>query len=236
MNPIKCVFIDDEPAAHEIMKDFIGKTEYLQLQESFFSPSEAIRYLTDNPVELLFLDVKMPEMTGINLLKSLNRPPLTILCTAYPEYALEGYELEVVDYLVKPFSFDRFMQSVQKIRKRLHLLQDKPSASDFLMIKVDRKLVKVELSELVYIKSIGDYLKVFVNDTCYITKNTLHSMATLTRGLFIQIHKSYLVNIKHIRFMEGNQVMTSRGLLPVGQKYRTELIRSLGFRDIQNPA
>ncbi|MEM6632347.1 MAG: LytTR family DNA-binding domain-containing protein [Bacteroidota bacterium] len=225
--PISCMVIEDEPLAREILEGFIAQIPELKLVGTCQDALEAFQLLLSLQPDLIFLDIHMPESSGIELLKSLPRPPKVIFTTAYSEYAVEGFELNAVDYLLKPFSFARFQLAVEKVKKGIKGLS-RPPSEDFITLKVDRKWVKIDLSTLLYIQSHGDYVKVHTSDTTWVSKGTLKALLQrLPEDRFIQLHKSYLCALKAIQYMEGNQVKIGADFLPIGAGYKENLLKAL---------
>ena len=225
--PISCMIIEDEPLAREILEGFIAQIPDLKLLGTCQDALEAFRLLPSIQPDMIFLDIHMPERSGIDLLKSLPHPPKVIFTTAYAEYAVEGFELNAVDYLLKPFSFARFQSAVEKVAKGLENSPKEPSI-DFITLKVDKKWVKIDLSTLMYIQSYGDYVKVHTPETIWVSKGTLKALIQrLPRDRFIQIHKSYLCSLQAIKYMEGNRIKIGSDFLPVGAGYKENLLKAL---------
>ncbi|OBS11388.1 DNA-binding response regulator [Elizabethkingia miricola] len=231
---LKCLIIDDEEGAHLVLRHYIKDLKQLQLKESFYNPVEAMDYMYANPVDLIFLDINMPGMSGLQMLKALRNPPLVILTTAYKEYALESYEYRVVDYLVKPFDLARFMAAIENVFSRLpqSVEPSKTPESDlipqdpFIILKVDGNVVKISYNEIIYIQSWGNYVKVFTANSYFLSPaTTAETEQKLDKKLFMRIHKSYIVALKHISKISGGQVELDTGLvLPIGNTYRRELL------------
>ena len=224
--PIHCLIIDDEPLAREVLESFVGEIPDLVLESSCANARTALEVLKETDIDVIFLDIQMPGMSGIHFLKSLAKPPKVIFTTAYPEYAVEGFELEATDYLLKPFSFDRFQKALSRVRLQL----EKPTEVNnpgFWMVKADKKLYKVDWGDVQYIQSIGDYLKVFTKERVLVTKETLKKVEQKLPSSFIRIHKSYVCPVSAIQYIEGNQVYVGETALPIGNTYKQELIRRL---------
>jgi len=235
---IRCAIIDDEFLARKYIKDYVHKVPYLELIGDYNSPLKAMEKLQEGTIDLLFLDIQMPDISGLDFLRSLDQKPNVILTTAYEEYALEGYELEVTDYLLKPFSFDRFLKAVNKVNKSMQERQTQPEAqkqqhtpTDFkehyIIIRADRKLYKINYEDLIYIKGQKAYVTFYSENKKRIT--ALASLKELEEKLpcdqFIRIHKSYIVSIKKIDALEGNQLEVSGEKLPVGKNYRQHVVK-----------
>ncbi|AQX00323.1 LytR/AlgR family response regulator transcription factor [Elizabethkingia anophelis] len=230
---LKCIIIDDEEGAHLVLRHYIKDLKQLQLKDSFYNPVEAMDYMYANPVDLVFLDINMPGMSGLQMLKALRNPPLVILTTAYKEYALESYEYRVVDYLVKPFDLARFMAAIENVFSRLPqnetaktLESDLFLQEPFIILKVDGHVIKVSYNEITHIQSWGNYVKVFTAKGHYLSlTTTTETEQKLDKKLFMRIHKSYIIALKRISKISGGQVELDTGLiLPVGNTYRRALL------------
>src|SRR4030042_1582813 len=203
---IKCVIIDDEPIARDIIRDYILKINELKIIEEFNKPTEAITFLNENKTDLLFLDINMPEIDGINFARSLSNPPAIIFTTAYREFAANGFELQAVDYLVKPIPFDRFLKAVNHYlklhRKSFEMTiaetREKPE-DEFILLKDNKKTHKVHLSEIKYIESDGDYIRFYLQNRKLMVRGSLSSMqVTLPPSMFLRIHNSYIINLQKV--------------------------------------
>lgn len=225
---VNCVIVEDEPLARNLMVEYVRKVPSLNLIEACSSPLTAIEVLRNNQVDLLFLDVQMPELTGISLLKVLQKKPLVVLTTAYSEYALEGYELDVADYLLKPITFERFLKAVDKVTLRLEgkqipvtekLVQD--AGNPFVFVKDGTKLVKVQLNDILYIEGLKDYVTIHTKQQKIIS---LQRMKTLEEQLpaadFIRIHNSFIVALKAIEVVHKGEVQVAGSLLPIGETFK----------------
>jgi len=233
---IRCMVVDDEPLAREGLVKYIEQLEYLQLIGQATDPVEAGNIIsqqpTDLPIDLIFLDIQMPKITGLDYLRSLSNPPMVIITTAYPSYALEGYELSVLDYLVKPITFARFMKSTQKAKNAYDLKQgsknETEKAEDHFFIKVDSKFEKIFYSEVLFIEAMQNYIKIVTVNANYLT---LLSMKALLKELpssqFLQVHKSYIINIDKIKTIDGNQLLIDESKIPISRGLKNELIPQL---------
>ena len=224
---IRCIIIDDEPLAREILEQYIKDTPHLDLITSCNSALDAIQVLSEHSVDLMFLDINMPKLNGINLIKSLEKAPEVIFTTAYSEFAVEGFELSAIDYLVKPFGFERFLKAVEKARARLRdtITDDKEK---FLMVKADKRLYQLAIKDISYIEALGDFVKVHTLQKVYITSGTLKEyMHKLVNQGFVQIHKSYIISLKAISYLDGNQLSVEETFLPIGQTYKQHLLEEL---------
>lgn len=225
----KCIAVDDEPLALEKVVSFVSKLPQLQLVASFERPVDALAHLSTQSCDLLFLDIQMDSMTGLDLLAALPQRPQVILTTAYSEYALKGYEFEATDYLLKPFSFERFAQAVNKAVKRIAHTAETEAAPDFIFVKTEARLVKVQLSEIVYIEGMRDYRCLHTLGGKMLTQQTFGSFEEqLPSKGFARIHKSYMVNLSHIESIERHRIRMGKELLPVSENYRESFYRRIG--------
>lgn len=223
---LNCVIVEDEPLARNLMVEYVHKVPTLNLIEACSSPLAAIEVLRKNSVDLLFLDVQMPELTGISLLKVLQKRPLVVLTTAYSEYALEGYELDVADYLLKPITFERFLRAVDKVTQRLEGKQvpDKiisDAGNQFMFVKDGTKLVKVQLSDILYIEGLKDYVTIHTKQQKITSLQRMKALEEqLPSNLFIRIHNSYIVSLKAIEVVHKGDVQVGGALLPIGETFK----------------
>jgi DNA-binding LytR/AlgR family response regulator len=227
---LNCLIVDDEPLAHNVIIEYAKDVDYLSITGQAYLPTVAMQLLKEQTIDLIFLDIQMPRLNGLEMLRLIEDKPEVIITSAYEEYALESYDLQVCDYLLKPFRFDRFLQATEKALQN-HKLRSKPFAaqSDKLLIKVDKKLMNVSGDEIIYIKSYGNYVKVHTEHQCLVTARTLSSFIDeLSSGDFCQIHKSYLINKHHMRYVEGNEVTMIKDIkLPISKNYKGGLINDL---------
>lgn len=226
---LNCVIIEDEPLARNLMSEYVKKVPSLNLIEAFSNPLAAMETLRSASIDILFLDVQMPEITGISLLKILKKRPLVVLTTAYSQYALEGYELDVADYLLKPITFERFLKSVDKITQRLESAPAmQPSSVEpvnatpaFIFVKDGTKLVKVKLDEILYIEGLKDYVTIHTMNQKIVTLQRLKALEEqLPANKFIRIHNSYIVSLDAVDVIQKNEVQIKGVTLPVGDTYR----------------
>ena len=216
---ISCIIIDDEPSSQNVMKSFINKIDYLDLKQVCNDALEALEYLKNTNIDLLFLDINMPQLSGISFYKSLQNPPKVIFTTAYSEYALEGFELDATDYLLKPFSFERFVQAISKIK----VMHDQKI--DSIVIKSDKRLHQVKVDDILYVESLGDYIKVHFASHFLIVYKTLKNIYNeLPKTHFKQVHKSYIINKNKIDYIEGNMIIIHSNKIPLGQKYKKDFL------------
>ena len=229
----KCVIIEDEPLAQNVLKKYIEDHPALQLVAVCTDALEAQTVLNQQPVQLLFLDINLPKLSGINFIKTLIHPPLVIFTTAYPEFAVEGFELDAIDYLLKPFSFERFLKAVNKALEKLNKTENTIIASPFIFLKTDKKVYKVDLEDILYIESIGDYAKVITTQGQHVVNNTLKKLLEeLPNAQFIRVHKSYIIAKNKIVFFEGNYVKVGDKDIPIGTSYRDEIYARLKEKNL----
>jgi DNA-binding LytR/AlgR family response regulator len=222
---ISALIVDDEPLSQEIIETYLKDLPAIELVKTCNNALEALEALKQHDIQLIFLDINMPMLSGINMVKTLTTPPAIIFTSAYAEYAIDGFNLDAIDYLVKPFSFERFVKAVNKVRDKL----GKPAthkSQDFIIIKADKKLYKLDFADISYFNSVDDYVKVFTKQGKVImTNETLRNIEmNLPAEFFIRTHKSYIVSIKAIRYIEGNQLMVDNTPIPIGLTYKEELI------------
>lgn len=224
MNKIKCVIVDDEPLAISLLVSYVQKTPFLELVFSTENPIDALEFIQNNDSDLVFLDIQMPELTGINFMKILGNTQRYILTTAYSEYALEGYEHNIVDYLLKPISFERFYKSARKAQERFSADENKEDFHFF--VKSSGAQHRINYEDILFVESIKDYVNIKTEDQEYIVLDTLKSMERqLSEKFFVRIHKSFIVNISQIRSFDSKKVILSSGReIPVGESYRNNFL------------
>ncbi len=217
---IDCLIIEDEPLARDVLIQYIDDHPDLNLLTYAKDALEATSVLEKGDVDLIFLDINLPKISGINFYKSLVNQPPVIFTTAYPEYAVEGFEVSAVDYLVKPFSFERFVKAINKF-KNWHKVGE---SNSHLNVKTDKKVYRIPFDDISHIESTGDYMKIHTKDRVLISADTLKNLVeTLPSDIFFRIHKSYLVNVEHVEFLEGNRLKVNDKMLPVGYSYREKI-------------
>lgn len=236
---ITCIIVEDEPLGMSLMENHVAKVPYLELKGSFSDPVKAIAFLRENTVDLMFSDIQMPGVTGISLLKIVQNLPLVIFTTAYSEYALEGYDLDVVDYLIKPISFERFLKSVEKAAQRLNKTAPAPTAEeareDYIFVKDGTRYVRVDLSDILYIEGLKDYVALHVPGKKIVSLQTMKSLeALLPRNRFIRIHNSYIVALQAIDSVDKEKVQIGDIFLPVSDSYKKGLKEMVERRQIGN--
>lgn len=233
---IKCVAIDDEPLALDIVCDFAGRVPFLNLKERFTSAFKAIDYLQNEEVDLIFLDIQMPDITGIEFLNSLENKPLVIFTTAYSEYAVEGFNLRAVDYLLKPFLFDRFMQAVVRVKELMEARNKTGNGNpDYFFVKANYQLEKINFNDIIFIEGLKDYLKICKQDG---TKVIAHkSMKTILEELppnrFMRVHRSYIISLDKIDALGKNHVTIGKNKIPISDFYHEDFSKFLEQNNIQ---
>jgi DNA-binding LytR/AlgR family response regulator len=228
---IQCLIIDDEPLAQRVIERYAEKIPFLEITGKCTNAIEAIELLHNQKIDLVFLDINMPRLTGMEFLKSLKSPPLIIITTAYAEYAVQGFELNVVDYLMKPFSFERFLRAIQKTEGLIERDEPVPALSpeqdntgeDFIFIKSSRKTYKIHLKEILYIEALGDYVKIHLQERMIVSYQSLKNIETLLPPRqFPRIHKSFIISLSKADLIEGSQVKIRDRMIPIGTNFKAE--------------
>jgi two-component system LytT family response regulator len=244
---IRCLVVDDEPLALHIVEDYIAKVPFMELVKSTTSPIEALTLVQNGGIDLVFLDVQMPELTGIQFLRIANGKAKVILTTAYPQYALEGYDLDAVDYLLKPIAFDRFFKAAQKVQATLQpaakpVEKEEPQAvqqqqhdfmSDFIFVKTEHKIQKVYLHDILFIEGLKDYISIFTPAERIITLQNMKKVEDALPELhFIRVHRSYIVALNKIDSIERSRICIGDKIIPIGDTYRDEFFRVIDGKNI----
>ena len=245
---LRCLIVDDEPLALHILEDYISKVPFMELVKSTTNPIEALTMVQDGNIDLVFLDVQMPELTGIQFLRIANGKTKVILTTAYPQYALEGYELDVVDYLLKPIAFDRFFKAAQKAQAVIHPSKattstDQPVQqaqqpqndfmSDFIFVKSEHKIQKVYLHQILFIEGLKDYISIFTTTERIITLQNMKKMEdNLPSQHFVRVHKSYIVALNKIDSIERSRIRIGDKIIPVGDTYRDDFFKIIDGKNV----
>ncbi|WPO91354.1 LytR/AlgR family response regulator transcription factor [Chryseobacterium sp. HR92] len=224
MNKIKCIIVDDEPLAISLLEHYVEKISFLELVFSTENPILALEYLQKNDSDLIFLDIQMPELTGINFMKIVGPDQKYILTTAYSEYALEGYEHNVVDYLLKPISFERFQKSVLKVQERFSFPQEE---NTHFFVKSSGQRHRICFHEILYVESIKDYINIRTENDEFIVLDTLKSMENQLSERFVRIHKSFIVNLDKVKSIGAKKVILPEYEIPIGESYRAGLLDRL---------
>lgn len=241
-NPIQCLIIDDEPLAQRVIEKFLEDLPNFQVVSKCNNAFEAMEAINQHHIDLMFLDINMPKLSGMSFLKTLKNPPLAIITTAYSEYAIEGYELDVIDYLKKPFSFERFLKATQKAVERLKKQESTPemvvevpaddapveinaelSSANFIFVKANKKNYKVDIDDIFYIEALGDYIKIHTSTSVLVTYQSMKKIESiLPSTIFVRIHKSYIVSVNKIKSVEGNMVEIKNEKLSIGNSYKQQ--------------
>lgn len=237
---ISCVVVDDEPLALKLMADYVQKTPFLQLKEQTTHPMKAIELVQQGAVDLLFLDIQMPELTGLQLMKIIGHKCKVILTTAYPDYALDGYEFDVIDYLLKPVTFDRFLVAAHKARERVAaepaiVIQTPvatavPTPASYIFVKTEYKIQKIDLADILYMEGLRDYVAIYTTAGKILTLQSMKSFQEqLPDSHFMRVHKSYLVALDKIQFIERNRIVIAGNYIPIGETYLEIFHQRLGL-------
>jgi DNA-binding LytR/AlgR family response regulator len=222
---IKCIIIDDEPLAIKVVERHLKEFEYMELIDSFNTPIAALPLIDKEEIDVIFLDINMPKMSGLDFIRTLTHKPHIVITTAYREFAVESFDLDVLDYLVKPIPFGRFLKTINKITKRIGLEKEKINKisikdEPFIFLKVDKKLMKIKLNDILFIESLKDYIKVITILGDYLVHKSMTSISEeLPSNNFIRIHRSYTIAINKISFVEGNSIMVANRRIPIGRNY-----------------
>ena len=235
---IRCLAVDDEPPALDVLKKYMSSVQSLELVGTCSDAVEALNFILQNPVDLIFLDIQMPQILGTDFLRTLKKPPKVIFTTAFRKFAVEGFELDAVDYLLKPISFERFLKAVNKVMDAslngtlsTEGEQQKTNIDNYIYLRSDRKMIKVALSDILYIESIKDYIKVIAISGTVITKQSISSIEeTLPKNMFIRIHRSFIVSINKIQSFSNELVWIGKAELPISRMYRHEVEKLLTQR------
>ena len=234
---MNCIIIDDEPLALDLLKDYTEKIPFLKLDRMFSNPIDGIGYLQENKVDLVFLDVELPYINGIEFVKCLHSKPQIIFTTAYEKYAIAGYDLEITDYLVKPISFERFLKAVHKAYNlnklnskseiRSSVIPEKENQPDFLMVKTGYNAIKVNLDDILYIEGLKDYIKIYTPGKTIQTLNSLKKLQEmLPESRFVRVHRSFIVALPKIDSIQRSRIVIGKTFVPVGENYKN------AFKDI----
>jgi len=219
---IKAIAIDDEPPALDVIETFCSKIDFIDLQKTFTKPTEALKYLRKFPVELLFLDIQMPSLTGIEFYKAIQQETKVIFTTAHSEYAVEGFNLKAVDFLLKPYTFERFEQAVKRAQEAIGRTRQSDSGSEqFLFVRADYSLVKINIADILYIEGLDDYLKIHVhNQKTIVTRMTMKSiLRRLPQKDFVRIHRSFIIPFKRVESVKNKMLILEGKELPIGNSY-----------------
>lgn len=233
MKKLRCIIVDDEPIARKILQEFVEQVPFLEPAGQFENALKAETFLQSNHADIMLLDIEMPRLSGLEYLKKTDVKPLVILTTAFPDYALEGYELDIIDYLLKPVAFTRFLKAIQKAKEYAELRNTTtphPFAS-YLFVRSEKRIEKVELKDILYVESLGNYVNIFTENKKIIAYLTLKGIESqLPAHDFIKIHQSFLVSVSKIEAIEGNQVNIKNRSLPMSRNYRDTVMRLVDQR------
>lgn len=237
---IRCLVVDDEPLALDILEDYISKVPFLTLVKTTTSAIEGLSLVQSDAIDLVFLDVQMPELTGIQFLKIINGKCDVILTTAYSQYALDGYELDVVDYLLKPIAFDRFYKAAQKVLQNAgnnHPAAPEPAlaqnSNDFIFVKTEHKIQKIYLDDILYIEGLKDYISIFTRTERIITLQNMKKMEeSLPVKSFVRVHKSYIIALGKIESIERSRIQIGEKIIPIGDTYREYFFKQIEDKNI----
>lgn len=249
MIKLKCIAVDDEPLALDIIEDYVSKVPFLELVKRTENAIEALQMVQSGGIDIVFLDIQMPELTGIQFLKIANGKASYILTTAYSQYALESYDLNVSDYLLKPIAFDRFYKAVEKVHDRLKTSQPDINiqplvavaspvvatnpVQDFIFVKTEHKIQKIELDDILYIEGLKDYISIFTKTERVITLQNMKKMEeTLPKDQFIRVHKSYIIALDKIESIERSRITICSKIIPIGDTYRDEFFKHIDNKNI----
>ena len=223
---ISCLVVDDELSSQKVLEHFIGQTEILDLKHVCKNTAEAFRYMqTNSSVDVLFLDINMPKQTGLDFYKSLQNPPTVIFTTAYPQYAVEGFEVNATDYLLKPFSYDRFLTAVNRI---LNTRKDaNTQTTDHIILKENKTLHKVLFKNIDYVEAFGDYVKVHTMNGVITTHSTFSNFISKLPSYFLRVHKSFSINLQKMEQLSGNQIQVGTYKIPIGQTYKSTVLKAI---------
>ncbi|GAA4436142.1 LytTR family DNA-binding domain-containing protein [Pontibacter saemangeumensis] len=243
---LRCIAVDDEPLALDIIESYIGKLPFLKLVRTCSSATEAMQVLQEEQVDLMFLDIEMPELTGIQFLNILKHQPLIIFTTAYPDYALEGFNQDAVDYLLKPIPFDRFLKAVTKAQERLQrngrdreapLAAPTPQAApehDFMFVKADYKTIRVDFKDILWIEGLKDYIIIQTKDQKIITLLSMNKMMEkLQDSKFLRVHRSFIVSLQKIDSIEKSRIRIGSKEIPIGEVYKEQFLKWVEENNIQ---
>lgn len=227
MQKYTCIIVEDEPLASEVLQDYIGQIPFLELKESFTDALFATEYLNNHTVDLIFLDIHLPKLKGLDFISTLNHPPHIIMTTAYHEYALKGFDLNVLDYLLKPIDFNRFLKAVNKLSGMEHSKLI-PTERKSLFFNVNKKNVRIYLDEILYIESLKEYVRIVTSNKSIVTKFQLGQIENLlTHQDFVRIHRSFIISIQKIEAFTATDVEINGKLIPIGRGYKDELTELL---------
>ena len=227
---LTCVIVDDEVLSRTIIEQFVEKTGYIQCVKSCANPIEAGQFLSENKCDIIFLDVEMPEMNGLELIVTLREKPQIILVTSKEEYALKAFDLDVCDYILKPPSYSRFLKAVTKAKEIIQHENDLPSSSEFLFVKVDARIIKIDFTEIDFVKGTGDYVTIYTDKKQYIVHSTMSGIENkLPEKYFVRVHKSYIINMRKISSIEDTNIISAGQIIPIGGIFKNDFFKRLSL-------
>ncbi len=230
---INCIIVDDEPASREILEKYIADCPVLNLAGICKNAFEANDFINNHDINLIFLDINMPRLSGMKFYKSLAKPPYVIFTTAYTEFAVEGFEVNAVDYLLKPYPFERFLKAVNKAIDIINNKNHELNKSDFILLRSDKKIHRIIINDISYLEAIGDYVKVHSDNKYILVHDTFQNLLSqLSENQFIRVHKSFAISINKFELIEGNMVKISNKSIPIGHTYRNEFINLIKNRSV----
>lgn len=225
---LRCIVVDDEPLSQEILEKYIGDTSQLSLECTCNDALEASVALQKKNIDLIFLDINMPRISGLQFIKSIPHPPMVIFTTAYPEYAVQGFEVDAVDYLVKPFPFDRFLKAVYKAIDKAEQNNRENNGMPVIWLKSDKKINRVAVNDIIYVEAVGDYVRIKTGEGQLVVHETMNGiLEKLEPYNFMRIHRSWIISLDKIDFIEGNRVCINKKDFPIGKAYRDDFSRKL---------
>ena len=232
---MNCIIVEDEPAAQSILEQYISRCPDLRCEATFADAFSAQSYLDSSLVDMIFLDINLPEMSGVSFLRSLVHPPLVIFTTAYPQYAVDGFDLEVVDFLLKPFSFERFCKAVNKAKERFNS-KGVSASQNKISVKSDRRIYQIGIDDILFIETCGDYVSIHLSNKKLLVHGTLKSWEEKLKGsTFQKVHRTALVNLSKIDHMEGNQIQIGDHKLPVSEPFKEQLLERIFGKNETGP-
>ena len=223
-NAFKCIIVDDEPLARKVIREYLDELPELEIFAELKSALELKKFIESNDADIIFLDINMPKLSGLDSVKSFTPNAHIVFTTAYPDYAVDAFEIDAADYLVKPISFERFLKSIDKIKSRIEN-NDQSADKNWIAIKENKRLYKLEMSDIHFIQAYGDYVKVITAEKNYVTKEKLSSFHSKLNERFMQCHRSYIVNIDRLEYIEGNHLVIADEKIPLSGSYKDEVLR-----------
>jgi DNA-binding LytR/AlgR family response regulator len=227
---LKCLIIEDEPLASQLIESYIEKVNDLAFVKTFTSGIEALQFLQNNTIDLIFLDIQMPDLTGIQFMKIINGKYNVIFTTAYQEYALDGFEFDAIDYLLKPISFERFLVAIEKAKNKIVTKNDQSSIKypDYIFVKTEYRLQRIHLEDILYLEALGDYVSIITKSKKILTLDSMNNFEkSLSDSIFIRVHRSFIISKNKIDFIERNRIVIGEKYIPIGSTYKTFFLKQL---------